>query len=65
MVIAGREEETSKQTATEISSSLHLMDFAVCDVSKPDDVPRLIETVVTKSGRIDSLLNVPEVNIRK
>ena len=65
VVIAGRDEATLKQTASEISGSAHPVEFAVCDVSKPDDVPQLIEAVVAKAGRIDSLLNVAGVNIRK
>ena len=65
VVIAGRDEATLKQTASEILGSAHPVEFAVCDVSKPDDVPQLIEAVVAKAGRIDSLLNVAGVNIRK
>ena len=65
VIISGRDEATLQETAREISGSSHPVDFAVCDVSKPDDVPRLIENVVAKAGRIDSLLNVAGVNIRK
>ena len=65
MIISGRDEVTLQETAREISGGSHQVDFAVCDVSKPDDVPRLIESVVAKAGRIDSLLNVAGVNIRK
>ena len=65
VIITGRDEATLQQAAREISSGSHPVDFAVCDVSEPDDVPRLIETVLAKAGRIDSLLNVAGVNIRK
>jgi gluconate 5-dehydrogenase len=65
VVISGREEATLKQTADEIVASEHPVQYAVCDVSQPDDIPQLIEQVVAKHGRIDTLLNVAGVNIRK
>lgn len=65
VVIAGREEATLRQAASEIGGSAWSCDYVVCDVSQPDDVPRMIESVVAKAGRIDTLLNVAGVNIRK
>lgn len=65
VVITGREEATLNETAGGISSGKHPVEFVVCDVAKPDSVSAMVKEVVTKVGRIDSLLNVAGVNIRK
>ena len=65
VVITGREEATLRTAADEISTGTHPVDFVVCDVSKPETIAPMIEAVVAKAGRIDSLLNVAGVNIRK
>lgn len=65
VVITGREAETLRQTAREISGTPHPVDCVVCDVSQPADIHRAVSAVAEKHGRIDSLLNVAGVNIRK
>ncbi|MDB5345885.1 MAG: 3-oxoacyl-ACP reductase [Schlesneria sp.] len=65
VVITGRDAASLEATATEISSGQYPVDFVECDVSKPETIPPMIEAVVAKAGRIDSLLNVAGVNIRK
>jgi NAD(P)-dependent dehydrogenase (short-subunit alcohol dehydrogenase family) len=64
VIIAGREEATLAQTAKEISTGTHPVAFSVCDVSKEEDVTRLVEGVEHDFGRIDTLLNVAGVNKR-
>ena len=53
VVIAGREEATLRQAASEIGGSAWTCDYVVCDVSQPDDVPRLIESVVAKATPLE------------
>ncbi|MDZ4685157.1 MAG: SDR family oxidoreductase [Planctomycetaceae bacterium] len=65
VVLLGREEATLKETAAAISKGRHPAEFVVCDVAKPDDITRALETVVDRTGRIDTLLNVAGVNRRK
>lgn len=65
VVITGRSAETLEQTARELSTGEGSVLPVVCDVSKPDDIERLVERVVDEFGRIDTLLNVAGVNIRK
>ncbi len=64
VIIAGREQATLDQTAKEISRGAHPVRATVCDVSKPDDVKRLVEGTLAEHGRIDTLLNVAGVNKR-
>jgi NAD(P)-dependent dehydrogenase (short-subunit alcohol dehydrogenase family) len=65
VVITGRQEETLAATAKEISSGRHAVDFAVSDVAAADKAGQLIDQIVARHGRIDSLLNVAGVNVRK
>lgn len=64
VVIAGREKDTLEKTAKEIPAGSKPVKAVVCDVSKPDDVQRLVERTVNDFGRIDTLLNVAGVNKR-
>jgi gluconate 5-dehydrogenase len=65
VVITGRDATSLGVAAAEISKGTHPVEFVVCDVSKPETIPPMVEAVVAKAGRIDSLLNVAGVNIRK
>ena len=64
VIIAGREADTLKQTAKEISKGGHPVAFEVCDVARPEDVDKLVGSVLNKFGRIDTLLSVAGVNKR-
>lgn len=64
VIITGREAETLKQTAKEISRGKHPVAFEVCDVAKAQDVDQLVGSVLKKFGRIDTLLSVAGVNKR-
>jgi gluconate 5-dehydrogenase len=64
VIIAGREADTIAQTAKEISKGKHPVVAEVCDVSKPEDVVRLVDGVAAKFGRIDTLVSVAGVNKR-
>ncbi len=65
VVITGRETATIEAAAREMSSGPNSVVPIVCDVAQLDDIARLVETVVGKFGRIDTLLNVAGVNKRK
>ncbi len=65
VIITGREASTLQQTAIEISSGPHPVDYVLCDVAKPNEIPRMVDAVIEKAGRIDCLLNVAGVNVRK
>jgi NAD(P)-dependent dehydrogenase (short-subunit alcohol dehydrogenase family) len=64
VVIAGREADTLARTAQEISTGRHAVVSEVCDVARPEDVARLVKSVVDRFGRIDTLLSVAGVNKR-
>ena len=64
VVIAGREAETLAATAKEISRGKHPVACEVCDVGKPDDVVKLVRSVIAKFGHIDTLVSVAGVNKR-
>jgi NAD(P)-dependent dehydrogenase (short-subunit alcohol dehydrogenase family) len=64
-VITGRQEETLKATAKEISTGRHPVDIVVSDVTAAEKAGATVSQVVARHGRIDSLLNVAGVNIRK
>lgn len=69
--ISGREVASLQATAAELSADTETLgqttpvEFVACDVSKPETIQPMIDAVVAKAGRVDSLLNVAGVNIRK
>jgi gluconate 5-dehydrogenase len=65
VILLGREEATLKSAAAAMSTGRHPTDHVVCDVAKSDQITRAIDTVLSKYGRIDTLLNVAGVNRRK
>ena len=65
VVISGRDATTLQQTASEISTPQSKVNFLVCDVAIADQVPSLVQSVVSQLGRIDILLNVAGINVRK
>ena len=65
VLITGRDERSLKTTANEISKGTIPVDYIVCDVAAPEQIPRMVNTAVEKAGRIDCLLNVAGVNVRK
>ena len=64
VVIAGREADTLARTAKEISKGKHPVTFEVCDVAKPEDVAKLVKSVITNFDHIDTLVSVAGVNKR-
>jgi gluconate 5-dehydrogenase len=64
VVIAGREQGTIDATARELSRH-GVAEARVCDVSKAGDVTALVQRVIADHGRVDTLLNVAGMNIRK
>lgn len=65
VIITGRDAATLETAAAEISHGVHPAEFVPCDVSKPETIGPMMAAVIAKAGRIDSLLNVAGVNIRK
>lgn len=65
VIITGRQQETIERAAAELSTPENPVRSIVCDVSQPDEVRRLVGTVMDEFGRIDTLLNVAGVNNRK
>lgn len=63
--ISGRDLNTLQQAVREISTPTNAVEFIVCDVAQADQIPAMVDAVVRKAGRIDSLLNVAGINIRK
>ena len=65
VLITGRDAKTLAQAATEISTGEYPVEWIVCDVAQFDEIARMVETAVSKAGRIDCLLNVAGINVRK
>ena len=66
-VVTGREADSLHTTVSEITEAgaSHEVIPVVCDVSKSDDIGALIQLVLEKYGRLDTLVNVAGVNRRK
>ncbi|MBA62643.1 MAG: hypothetical protein CMJ76_09795 [Planctomycetaceae bacterium] len=66
-IITGRDGDSLKIAVDEITQAgaTHPVLPIVCDVSKSGDITALVETVMEKYGRIDTLINVAGVNRRK
>ena len=65
VVITGRDQQTLKQTADEMTSTDSPVLPLVCDVARRQDVDRVVHRVISEFGRIDTLVNVAGVNRRK
>lgn len=65
VVVTGREEETITATAGELSSDENEVVPMVCDVADVEATRTLVESVLERFGRIDTLLNVAGVNKRQ
>jgi gluconate 5-dehydrogenase len=64
VIIAGRDTAVLEETRKEISRDVPVEAMS-CDVAKAEDVTKLVDAVIAKHGRIDTLLNVAGVNTRK
>jgi NAD(P)-dependent dehydrogenase (short-subunit alcohol dehydrogenase family) len=65
VVISSRNVDTLAAAAKELSVGRHPVEFRVSDISDPEASERLIAEVVSSAGRIDTLVNVAGINIRK
>lgn len=65
VVVSGREQATLEVTAREISHGDKPVRAIVGDIAVPADNERLAEAVVNEFGRIDTLINVAGVNVRR
>lgn len=64
VIIAGRDTGVLEETRKEISHDIPV-EAMNCDVAKAEDVTKLVDAVIARHGRIDTLLNVAGVNTRK
>lgn len=64
VVVTGRDAATLERAAREMGGERPVTPV-VCDVGRTSDVERLVEQVVTRHGRVDTLVNVAGVNRRK
>ncbi len=65
VVITGRERETIEATAKEISTVESQVTPLVCDVADMKAIQATVEQLMSEFGRIDTLINVAGVNVRK
>ncbi|MBS0266211.1 MAG: glucose 1-dehydrogenase [Planctomycetes bacterium] len=65
VIITGREAATIEKTASDISTGPLPAVPMVCDVAQLEDIDQLVKGVVSRFGRIDTLVNVAGVNKRK
>jgi NAD(P)-dependent dehydrogenase (short-subunit alcohol dehydrogenase family) len=65
VVITGREQATLAATATEIATPQGPVHPIICDVTDSGAIASLVDEVIAKFGRIDTLVNVAGVNRRK
>jgi NAD(P)-dependent dehydrogenase (short-subunit alcohol dehydrogenase family) len=57
LIVSGRRAEAGKKLQDELRSLGALADFVLADVSKEDDVRKLVDTTVTRFGRLDVAVN--------
>ncbi len=63
--ISSRDEASLQATAKEISVGPHPVKWVTCDVTDPAQSQAAVAAIMQEHGRIDTLLNVAGVNIRK
>lgn len=57
VVVAGRRQEPLAETVKEIANAGGTASYVAADVSKPDDVARIVKHVVDEYGRLDIAIN--------
>ncbi|TFB14630.1 SDR family oxidoreductase [Filobacillus milosensis] len=59
VMISSRDEQELKKTVEEIQneSGNDQVDYAVCDVTKPDQIKQLVQKAVNRNGTVDVLIN--------
>lgn len=65
VIISGREKKSLQAVASKLSEYSKDIEPIVCDVSNEEQVIDLVQNVVKKYGKIDTLLNVAGVSKRK
>ena len=63
--ISSRDEASLQAAAAEISVGQHPVQYVVCDVTQPAQSQAAVARIMATHRRIDTLLNVAGVNIRK
>jgi len=65
VILTGRHATAAQETAAALSTDKHPVEGEACDVSDPNAIKALVESVHQRHGRIDTLVNVAGVNRRK
>ncbi len=66
VIITGREQTTITETAARLSdTSQQTVHPLVCDVANPSSISETVERSLEQFGRIDTLINVAGINLRK
>ena len=65
VIMTGRHEDTLQRAATAITEAEYPVMTRVCDVSRFEDLSRVVKDTIDRYGRIDTLVNVAGVNRRK
>ena len=64
VTIVGRHEDEAKKTVEELSA-IGEIDYQIADLGKPETAEQVVEDFVARKGRIDILVNVAGIQIRK
>jgi NAD(P)-dependent dehydrogenase (short-subunit alcohol dehydrogenase family) len=62
VILVGRDKTKLKTACRELGESAS---FFVCDLSKLEDIPGLVQEIIDRSGRIDILVNNAGINLKK
>jgi NAD(P)-dependent dehydrogenase (short-subunit alcohol dehydrogenase family) len=65
VIVTGRNAQSLNETAAELSDGNRPVLPVVCDVAGRDGIRTCVKTVLDKFARIDTLVNVAGVNVRK
>lgn len=65
VVVTGREASTLNETAIQLAQGQYSVTPLVCDVASSSAVGRLMDQVLGRFGRVDTLVNVAGINRRK
>lgn len=65
VVVTGRQQETLDELLAEQQAAGVTLHRCVCDVSQRESIDRCVADTVQTHGRIDTLINVAGVNVRK
>jgi len=65
VIVTGRDPDAAQQAAQQLAGGRYRVTGMNCDVARSADIRRLVDQVVSRHDRIDTLVNVAGVNRRK